>query len=260
MKRGFPLQHKRHVLQLLTSLTLAACLALSMLIPAAHAQNSTATVEALKHQGVPLETTDDFAPLLKQCASADLLLLGDGTHGSEEFYFLRRLLTLEIMHKQRLDFIALEAGWQQCRSLDRYVRDLPGAPTSAALALRGFSGWLHWVWRNREIEQLLEQVRAFNRTRAPAHRVAIYGIDVLNFNHSLNVLAQEDSPLGTSAQTIRQCLPAAGAPPDLYPHYLLNGGSSCAACAVQLLDNITPRPRSVPANPGLANIPPPACG
>ncbi|MEA3465349.1 MAG: erythromycin esterase family protein [Thermodesulfobacteriota bacterium] len=196
-----------------------------------------AAIFMLQQRVLPLQRMAHLDPLVQRCAGVQLVLLGDGTHGGEEFYYLRRLLSVLLVQQQSISFIALEADWDRCLALDRYVRDLPGAADSAAYALEGFDSWRSWVWRNGEIALLLDELRAINLRRPLSQRVAVYGIDMLDYGLSLQKLAAVPA-LATAAQALGNCLPGAGMLPDDYFYHLQAGGTSCELLATALAQRL----------------------
>lgn len=195
---------------------------------AAQSTDDATVVQHLRQRAIAIDSVGDFTPLVARCAAARLILLGDGSHGSHEFYALRRVLSMQLIEQQALDFIALEAECYFVESLDRYVRDLPGAAANAELAMQAFRGWRSWVWNNQQMALLLEALREHNLQRAPDARVALYGLDFLDFGHSLAELTK-DPQLAAPATALRACLPAAGEFPEEYTRQIQSGGNSCAA-------------------------------
>ncbi|MBN2645279.1 MAG: erythromycin esterase family protein [Desulfuromonadaceae bacterium] len=185
---------------------------------------------------LPLITTDDFAPLLARCGAAQLVLLGDGSHGSDEFYRLRRLISLELMRCQRIDFVAIEADWLSCRKMDAYVREACDEYESAESLLRALPGWLAWVWQNQDMALFLEQLRALNLTRPPARKVAIYGMDLLDGRDSLHGLIG-CPPYDRAARALETCLDWRGDPQD-YLRHLAAGAPDCETAAQNLLQQV----------------------
>ena len=145
-------------------------------------------LHALRALATPLNGAADLDPLVDAGAKARVVLLGEASHGTQEFYLWRDRLSRRLIAEQGFDFIAIEGDWASLLPLDRYVRHHPDAPTSARAALLQITRWPRWVWVNTGLEALGEWLRAFNRTRPAAQRVGIHGIDLYAIWESLDAV------------------------------------------------------------------------
>ena len=162
-------------------------------------------LQSLRTLAQPLRRADDLNPLLDAVGDARLVLLGEASHGTREFYALRDRLSRRLIREQGFSFIAVEGDWATLLPLDRYVRHRPGASASAREALLQIERWPQWVWANSEMEALGEWLRAFNQGRAADRRVGIHGIDLYAIWESLDaVMAFYQTYLPESAARVRQ--------------------------------------------------------
>jgi len=145
-------------------------------------------VQSLRILAQPLRHADDLNPLLDAVGDARLVLLGEASHGTREFYTFRDSLSRRLVRERGFSFIAIEGDWAALLPLDRYVRHRPGAPASAREALLQIKRWPRWLWANSEMEALGEWLRAFNRGLAPERRVGIHGIDLYAIWESLDAV------------------------------------------------------------------------
>ena len=84
-----------------------------------------ATVERIVAEAAePFSTVEhaDLGPLLERIGDARVVLLGEASHGTSEFYRLRARVTLELARRGAIRFVALEADWPDAARLDRWVR------------------------------------------------------------------------------------------------------------------------------------------
>jgi erythromycin esterase-like protein len=162
-------------------------------------------LQSLRILAQPLRRADDLNALLDAVGDARLVLLGEASHGTREFYALRASLSRRLIREQGFSFIAVEGDWATLLPLDRYVRHRPGAPGSAREALLQIGRWPKWVWANSQMEALGEWLRAFNRGRAAERRIGIHGIDLYAIWESLDAVeAFYQSCLPGSAPRVRQ--------------------------------------------------------
>lgn len=144
----------------------------------------------LSETRIPLEGSAGLGPLLEAAQGRRLVLLGESTHGTREFYLWRDALSRRLIAENGFSFIAVEGDWTALVPLDRYVRGLEGAPSTAREALLSIDRWPEWMWANEEFESLAEWLRAYNRERPPGGRVGIHGIDVYGIWQSLEAVIQ----------------------------------------------------------------------
>lgn len=127
-------------------------------------------------------------PLFDALAERELILMGESTHGTHEYYQWRADISKALIKHAGFRFIAVEGDWSAIAELDRYVRHLPGHADSANAVLRQFDRWPQWMWANPVIESLAEWLHAFNLELPEDKRVGIHGIDVYGWGDSLAAL------------------------------------------------------------------------
>ena len=105
--------------------------------------------EALQAAWRPLASDADLDPILERIGDRRLVLLGEASHGTSEFYTWRARLTQRLIEEKGFEFVAVEGDWPDCYELNRYVRAMPGAGASARDVLHAFHRWPTWMWANR---------------------------------------------------------------------------------------------------------------
>jgi erythromycin esterase len=226
-------------------LVLAMCIALAG-TPYADVQAGD-LLQSLRILAQPLRRADDLNPLLDAVGDARLVLLGEASHGTREFYALRDSLSRRLIEEQGFSFIAVEGDWAALLPLDLYVRHHPGAPASAREALLQIERWPQWVWANSEMEALGEWLRALNRGRAAEHRVGIHGIDLYAIWESLDAVeAFYQTHLPESAARVRQLyrlLRGFGGKYQAYADYVHRTGYSAQVEVAQVARELDARYR-----------------
>lgn len=141
--------------------------------------DSAAAWQTLVHKrAVKLSSPEDLNRLVTMAAERDLVLLGEATHGSHEFYVWRDRLSRRLISEQGFDFVAVEGDSAALARLDDYVQGRSEGTSSAAQVLRTFTRWPAWMWRNQEFAEFVEWLRTFNLTRPPEARVGVLGFDI----------------------------------------------------------------------------------
>lgn len=125
----------------------------------------------------------DYDALIEELGQRSLLLLGEATHGTQEFYRMRAELSLRLIEERGFEAVAVEADWPDAYRLNRYVRG-DGADAGARLAFGDFQRFPRWMWCNQEVLAFIEALRALNDGRQPSARAGFYGLDMYSMYRS----------------------------------------------------------------------------
>jgi erythromycin esterase-like protein len=145
-------------------------------------------VARLDQSAEPLPEISDpnFAKVIDRFRAAKVVLLGESTHGTDEFYRARAAITERLISEHGFNIVAVEADWPDAARIDAYIRgrqDLPSAPTP-------FQRFPVWMWRNRAVYDFSERLRDLNRAIADESRkVGFYGIDLYSLASSMDAVA-----------------------------------------------------------------------
>lgn len=143
-----------------------------------HAQQTTAIVDYLAPKAITLNTPAELDPLIEEAGKRKLVLLGEASHGTLEYYEWRAEISKRLIVEHGFSFIAVEGDWASLYRLNKYVKDLPGAPESAVEAMKNFSRWPGWMWGNTTVAGLIEWMREYNSKLSAEEKVGFYGMDV----------------------------------------------------------------------------------
>src|SRR6185503_4201064 len=108
------------------------------------------TTAVLRRQALPLQAGDDLDAILDHIGEASLVLMGEASHGTREFYQLRANLSKRLIVERGFDAIAVEADWPDALQVSRFVQS-SSADQTAEQALSGFQRFPQWMWRNEDI-------------------------------------------------------------------------------------------------------------
>ncbi|HEY0705862.1 MAG TPA: protein-L-isoaspartate(D-aspartate) O-methyltransferase [Polyangia bacterium] len=126
---------------------------------------------------------DPLDAILDRVGDARLVLLGEATHGTSEFYRMRARITKALIEQRGFDFVAVEADWPDAARVDDYVI---GARPRSKVAFAPFSRFPTWMWRNREVHDFLDWLRARNLERRDRReRVGFHGLDLYSMFTSM---------------------------------------------------------------------------
>ena len=129
----------------------------------------------------------DLEPLLSRVGGARVVLIGEASHGTSEFYRMRARITRELIERKGFNIVAIEGDWPDVAAIDAHVRpDVRRAPTS-----RAFSRFPTWMWRNEETRQFVDWLFEYNAgVWDLAHQVGIYGLDLYSLGASIRAVLE----------------------------------------------------------------------
>ena len=185
---------------------------------------------------LPSITDPNFAKAFDRFGSKRVVLLGEASHGTSEFYRARAAITRRLIEEHGFSVVAVEADWPDAAAVDRYVRHRSQKTMKPA----PFARFPTWMWRNVEFDTFTRYLHQHNSTKKSADRVAFYGLDLYNMNASIAaVLAYLDRVDETAASVARSryaCLSAWSHDPAAYGRAALSPGFSvCETPVTQIL-------------------------
>lgn len=185
----------------------------------------------------PLPDFDDpaFGALFDRFADCRVVLLGEATHGTSEFYRARAAITRRLVETHGFRIVAVEADWPDAAAVDRYVRCRPARIGAA----QPFQRSPAWMWRNVEIDDFVDWLRRRNESEPEfERRVGFYGLDLYSMSESIAaVLRYLDAVDPQAAAVARQrygCLTPWQTEPATYGRAALSAGY--AKCEKAVVD------------------------
>ena len=160
----------------------------------------------------------DLNPLMERIGSARIVLLGEATHGTSEFYRMRERITRDLVVKKGFRFVAIEADWPDAARVDHYVRHFQYPPSEWT----AFARFPTWMWRNIEVRDFVSWLRKHNGSVERNERAAFHGLDLYSL-YELDPLSPElsrrsRSTIGKSrSRTLWLPDSVAARPRDLWP-------------------------------------------
>jgi erythromycin esterase-like protein len=186
-------------------------------------------------------TAAGMAPLLDAIGDARLVLIGEASHGTHEFYRTRAELTRALISNKGFNLVAVEADWPDAYRVNRWVRHASDE-TDAEAALGDFTRFPRWMWRNRDVVEFIEWLHTHNASQPPSSRAGFYGLDLYSLHASveavLGYLGKVDPDGAARARYRYGCFEDFGEDPQAYGYAAKIGLSrSCEDDAVaQLLE------------------------
>jgi len=142
--------------------------------------------ESLKKYAKPFDSVKDLNPLIEAIRDAKVVLLGESSHGTSEYYTIRAELTKRLIQEKGFSFISVEGDWPACQSINRYIKGFTSAKQDVKSVLEDFNRWPTWMWANQELIGLMEWLKEFNTKNNLSQKVGFYGLDVYSLWESLD--------------------------------------------------------------------------
>jgi len=192
----------------------------------------------------PLPDIDDrtFGEFFGRFGDARVVLLGEASHGTSEFYRARAAISRHLIERHGFTIVAAEADWPDAATIDRFVRHRPWREGE----LKAFERFPTWMWRNREFDQFIRWMRLHNESRAYERMAGFYGLDLYNLSASMQAvidfLDEKDPELARLAHRRYGCLEPWADNPQAYGHHsLMEGYARCEVGVIQMLKDLLQR-------------------
>ncbi len=196
---------------------------------------------AIAAAALPLDNIEDASSdgLLERIGDARVVLLGEASHGTSEFYATRARITKELILRKGFDLVAVEADWPDATQIDHFVRDLNVPPAE----WQAFARFPTWMWRNAETRAFVDWLRDHNAGIPHDDRVRFAGLDLYSLYTSIDaVLSYLDETDPAAAGLARQrygCLTPWQKDPASYGRAAVSGEyRSCEPGVVKMLADL----------------------
>ena len=145
------------------------------------------SVRALRGEALVLDgSEDDYTSLIERIGNARVVLLGEASHGTHEFYAERTRITRRLVTELGFNAVAIEGDWPDAHRVNRYLRRADDDATPEQ-ALLGFQRFPTWMWRNSDVVELVGWLRRYNDAQeSPLGQVGFYGLDLYSLYSSID--------------------------------------------------------------------------
>ena len=186
----------------------------------------------------------DLAPLMGRIGAARVVLIGESSHGTSEFYRMRARITRDLIEHHDFAFVAIEGDWPDAARIDKYVRHV----NSPASEWTAFSRFPSWMWRNQEVEEFVDWLRGHNGGLSPQERASVHGLDLYSLYTSIQVvldyLDSVDPEAGHAARQRYGCLtPWQDEPADYGQAAVTGQHPSCEPAVTAILTDLLKKRR-----------------
>ena len=170
--------------------------------PRAARPHGATDLDVVRSRAVPLdERVPNYDALIDAVKRARIVLIGEASHGTHEFYRERAFITERLIAEAGFSALAVEADWRDAYRVNRYVRGA-SADADATQALTDFARFPTWMWRNLDVVEFVVWLRAHNETQPPDQRTGFYGIDLYSLRTSTQAVLAYLSKIDPEAARI----------------------------------------------------------
>ncbi len=150
-----------------------------------------------------------MSSLLDRIGDARIVLLGEASHGTHEYYIWRSRISRQLIREKGFNIIGVEGDWPDCYSINRYIRGYENVEDNSLQVLEKFHRWPTWMLANWEISELMEWLKEYNKDKAYREQAGFYGLDVYSLWESLEAiksyLRKNDPDAVAAAEKAMQC-------------------------------------------------------
>ncbi len=126
----------------------------------------------------PLRSEDDLDILLKEIGDARVVLLGEASHGTSEYYRWRSSISKRLIKEKGFNFIAVEGEWADSYRVNDFIKEKKQDSTAVIALLKNYNRWPTWMWGNYEVTSLVSWLNAYNQNKQDSSKVGFFGLDV----------------------------------------------------------------------------------
>lgn len=157
-----------------------------------------------------LNSSKDLQPLIDDIGDASVVMLGEASHGTHEFYTWRTAISKRLIEEKGFRFIAVEGDWPDCYKINRYIKGYKSSgESSIQQILQNFDRWPTWMWANWEVAALSEWLKEYNANLLADKKIGFYGLDVYSLWDSMynmvHYLEKEDTKTADMVKKAIQC-------------------------------------------------------
>lgn len=186
-------------------------------MPTSLSQDTDSLQSLLSTHVTPFDSVQDsdaYTRVFDDFGNCKVLLIGDASHGTSEFYAARAELTKYMIQHHGFNIVAIEGDWPDAEVVDRYVRRRPPVDKEAGISAtdatkdggeKPFLRFPTWMWRNLEVQEFVEWLRRHNKGVDSHDGVGFYGLDLYSLRGSMNAVIEYldlvDSDMAEVART-----------------------------------------------------------
>jgi erythromycin esterase len=178
----------------------------------------------------PLNSEKDLDVLIQRIGNSRVVLLGEASHGTSEYYTWRDRITRRLIQEKGFDFMGVEGEWADSYRVNQFVKGPVSDSAGAVNLLRNYDRWPTWMWGNYEVASMITWINNYNQQKTAGEKFGFYGLDVYCLWESMDQLmpqiGQNDS-LTKMAMQVKSCFQPYSADVQEYGYAVANASANC---------------------------------
>lgn len=200
--------------------------------------------ESIKKYALSYDKKEDLTPIIEAIGDAKIVLLGEASHGTSEFYTVRAELSKRLIEEKGFTLIAVEGDWPSTQQINRFIKGFDAEKKDVGDVLKAFNRWPTWMWANEEIADFVSWLKSHNQQKESNNKVGFYGIDVYSLWESLDAVITylyKTNPEGIDLELAKKafsCFEPYNRHPENYAMSSVNISQACVDEVSTLLTSI----------------------
>uniref|UniRef100_A0AC35FM85 Erythromycin esterase n=1 Tax=Panagrolaimus sp. PS1159 TaxID=55785 RepID=A0AC35FM85_9BILA len=206
-----------------------------------HTSSDTKLIDLIAASAEPLPSfgSEEFGKLFDRFGDKRVVLLGEASHGTSEFYQARAAISKYLIQHHGFNIIAVEADWPDAAAVDRHIRHRKSKMPSE----RPFQRFPTWMWRNTDFMEFIHWLHEYNnKISKQEDKVGFYGLDMYSMGESiaqvLEYLEKVDPDTAKAARERYGCLMHWVKEPSDYGAAVLRGFKKCEKKVIDQLHEL----------------------
>ncbi len=197
-------------------------------------------IHSIQSYSIPYKQEKDLDSIVQAIGDAKIVLLGEASHGTSEFYTVRAELSKRLIEEKGFTIITVEGDWPASQAVNSYIKGYDHQ-TSSKEVLESYKRWPTWMWANEEIVEFITWLKQFNEgMSSSSEQVGFYGLDVYSLWESmeevLHYLKETNSPELELAQKAFSCFEPFG---EDSQQYAISAGLLSDDCTKEVVNLLT---------------------
>lgn len=191
--------------------------------------------------GRTMDSLYDLNDLVIEMNNSQFVLLWESTHGTEEYYKIRKYISQRLIKDYGFDFIAVEGDWSSIYKLNTYVKHIGDSSKTIQETMESLDRWPVWMWKNSVILELAEWLREYNTNLPIEERVGFYGIDLYDANDSFEFIINtltDSNLVENEPDDLKNCFQRFHNDFNNYPFFVYETWRSCEIEIQDLISSV----------------------
>lgn len=156
-----------------------------------------------------LSNENDLDILLKEIDTSRIVILGEASHGTAEYYTWRMAISKRLITEKGFSFIAVEGDWTDAYTVNNFIAGAKQDSNAVIAVLKAYHRWPTWLWANYEMASLVSWMNEYNQNRPAKDKIGFYGLDLFNIAAAANdikmYLTAADTAARQAIKNFQQC-------------------------------------------------------